>query len=81
MGKLLKWLEKSNRYKHIVCGCLIGLFADNLYCAAYAGLGIASALEFKDKSWGGEWDWIDWICTIIGVAAGFGIRILIIKNW
>lgn len=80
MGKLLKWLETSNRYKHLIGGCLIGLGADNCYCAAYVGLGVASALEYKDKAWGGAWDWTDWICTVAGVGIGFGIHLLI-KKW
>jgi hypothetical protein len=44
MGKLLDFLKTSNRYKHLIGGCLIGLGADNCYCAAYVGLGVASPL-------------------------------------
>lgn len=75
--KIINWLKTSNRWKHIAGGCLIGLGADNWYCAAYAGIGIASALEYKDKAWGGKWDWIDWILTIFGVAIGYLINYLI----
>jgi hypothetical protein len=42
MGKLLGWLKTSDRWKHILFGCLIGLGADNCYCAAYVGLGVAA---------------------------------------
>jgi hypothetical protein len=42
-----------------------------------AGVGISSALEYKDKFWGGKWDWIDWVITIAGVAVGFGICLII----
>lgn len=71
MKKVIKWLKESNRWKHLVGGCVIGLASDDAYCAALAGGGIASALEFKDKSWGGKWDWIDWSLTIAGVVVGF----------
>lgn len=42
--------------------------------ALFTGAGVAGALEFKDKSWGGKWDWFDWGCTVAGVIVGYGIR-------
>ena len=78
INKVIEWFKTSNRWKHLVGGILIGLGANSIYCAAYAGIGIASALEFKDKLWGGKWDWIDWLLTIIGVAIGYSIRFLVI---
>lgn len=77
MKKLFQYLKQSNRDKHLLGGILIGAGANTLYCAAYAGIGIASALELKDKLWGGKPDIIDWSLTIVGVAIGFGIRTLI----
>lgn len=77
MEKILAWLNASNRMKHLVGGFLIGLFADDLYCAEYAGVGVAAALELKDKLWGGKPDWIDFSITVIGVNIGYGIRIFI----
>lgn len=68
------WFTESNRWKHFLGGLVIGLGSNSLYCAAYVGVGVASALEFKDKSWGGDWDWLDWGCTVGGVAIGYGIR-------
>lgn len=73
------WFIESNRFKHFIYGILIGLGADDWYCAAYAGAGVAGALELKDKLWGGEWDWIDWGCTVVGVIVGYGIRYGITK--
>lgn len=70
MKKLLKWLKESNRLKHLSGGIIIGFGADDNYCAAYAGIGVASALEFKDRAWGGKWDWIDWSLTVAGVIIG-----------
>lgn len=73
------WFTESNRYKHFSYGVLIGLGADDLYCAVYTGAGVAGALEFKDKAYGGKWDWIDWSCTVVGVIVGYGIRYGITK--
>ena len=53
MKKIFKWLRESNRYAHLLGGVAIGLGADNWYCAGYAGVGVASALELKDRMWGG----------------------------
>lgn len=70
MERIKAWLLASNRWKHIVGGIAVGLGADGTYCAAYAGTGVASALELKDRLHGGRWDWIDWALTLAGVAAG-----------
>lgn len=78
MNKLIKWLTTSNRHLHLLGGALIGLFADGLYCAAYAVILAASALEFKDTQWGGKWDWTDWLMTILGGAIGFGLQTIIL---
>lgn len=77
MKKIIKWLKESNRYKHLMSGMLIGAGANNLYCAAYAGMGVATALELKDRMWGGKADIIDWGLTVGGVAIGFGVRMII----
>lgn len=78
MRKLFTWLKESNRYKHLLGGIAIGAFANSLYCAAYAGVGVATALELKDKMWGGKFDLIDLSLTLAGVAIGYGVRIIII---
>lgn len=75
MKKVIEWLKQSNRLKHIGGGVIIGLGADDDYCAAYAGIGVAAALELKDKLWGGKWDWIDFALTVAGVVVGRLIRI------
>jgi hypothetical protein len=51
MKKNIYWFKNSNRYK-----MLIGAGANSLYCAAYAGIGIATEPELKDKMWGGKQD-------------------------
>lgn len=70
MKKIINWLKVSNRWKHLVGGIIIGLGADSDYCAAYAGIGIAGALELKDRLWGGKWDWVDFGVTVVGVVIG-----------
>lgn len=74
MKKIWDWLKQSNRYKHLVGGMAIGLMADDWYCATLSGVGIASALEYKDRAHGGAWDWIDWGLTLIGVLVGYGVK-------
>lgn len=51
MKKIIEWIKQSNRWKHLLGGILIGLGANDWYCAAYSGIGIASAIELKDKLW------------------------------
>ena len=78
MKKVWEWLKESNRYKHLIGGMAIGLLSDDWYCAALSGVGIASALEYKDKAHGDSWDWIDWGLTIAGVIVGYGLRWMIV---
>lgn len=68
---MITWLRESNRWKHLVGGCMIGLASSDAWCATLAGIGIASALEYKDRAWGGFWDWVDWSLTVVGVIVGF----------
>lgn len=74
---MLNFLKKSNRYKHLIGGFILGLISCGWYCATLVGLTAASCLELKDKLWGGKWDWTDWGVTIIGCALGFVINIII----
>ena len=78
MKKIIEWIKQSNRWKHLLGGILIGLGANDWYCAAYSGIGVASAMELKDKLWGGKIDIIDWSLSVGGVAIGFGIRTLVL---
>lgn len=70
----MNWLNKSHHWQHLLGGIVIGILSLGCwYTAALAGIGVASTLEFKDKSWGGKWDWTDLIITVVGVIVGFGI--------
>lgn len=70
MKKLIKWLCVSNRWKHLVGGLIIGIFAFGWFTAMYAGVLTAGALEYKDRAHGGEWDWIDFALTVVGAFVG-----------
>lgn len=73
----MSWLTKSNRLKHLIFAIPIG-FVFTILCV----LGVASGMEFKDKSWGGKWDWFDWLATIIGGLIGqIGQAVLIWIIW
>ena len=76
MKKIIAWLNASNRWKHLAGGVAIGIGANSAYCAAYAGIGVAAAMELKDRQWGGKWDWIDLGLTVAGVAIGYAARIV-----
>ena len=75
----MSWITKSNRLKHFIFAIPIGFFFTEL-CV----LGVASGMEFKDKSWGGKWDWLDWLATMLGGLVGQLLALvlvyLIIKN-
>ena len=67
------WLCESNREKHLAGGFLLGLTLTFL-CA----LGCAGGMEFKDRQWGGKWDWLDFAATCIGGIIGQGVQACII---
>ena len=64
---------ESNRYKHLIGGAVLGVTLTVL-CA----LGCAGGMEFKDRQWGGHWDWVDFACTVVGGVIGQTIQILIV---
>ena len=77
MKRIWQWLKDSNRLKHLLGGIVVGFGANDWYCAEYAGIGVAAALELKDKLWGGEPDWVDFAITVAGVNVGYLVRFLI----
>ncbi len=66
MNKIFKFLAASNRYKHLIGGFIVAMLAGSLYAAIYATIVAASCLELKDHLYHNPWDWVDWICTLIG---------------
>lgn len=79
MKFIVEWFKASNRWKHLVYGMAVGIGANSWYCAAYASVGIAGALEFKDRQWGGKWDWVDFGLTVAGVMTGYMVQSAILK--
>lgn len=69
----MNWLLESNRLKHLLFAIPCGLFLTILFV-----LGLALGMEFKDKQYGNEFDWLDVAATIIGGTIGQIIMLLII---
>lgn len=67
------WLKESNRQKHFLYAIPIG-FLFTILCV----LGVASGLEFKDKQYSNQWDWLDWLTTMLGGIVGQLLFIIII---
>ena len=63
------WFKESNRDKHFLYAIPCGLIGTELFVA-----GLAIGMEFKDKSYGNKWDWIDWLMTITGGLIGQAIQ-------
>jgi len=67
---LINWFKQSNRWKHLLGGALLGMVSNGWYMAILMGAATGGALEFKDKAYGGAWDWIDFSLTVAGAAIG-----------
>ena len=65
MKKLWNWLKQSNRWQHLLIGAMIGLLFDNLIGTTICSTLVGISLEYKDKKYGGKWDWIDLTLTIV----------------
>lgn len=73
-GGFINWFKQSNRWKHLLYGFLVALIAGFAFtCGAAAGM------EFKDRAWGGKWDWIDFGLTVAGALVGAAIRYWILN--
>lgn len=69
----MKWLKESNRDKHLIFGIPAALIGTILFC-----LGLAIGMEFKDREYGNQFDWLDVAATMIGGAIGQILQILIL---
>ena len=78
MKKLLNWLKDSNRWKHLLIGAMIGLLFDNLIGTAICATMVGVALEYKDKAYGGKWDWIDFSLTIAPALVINGLKMIVL---
>lgn len=77
LRRILKWFVESHRPLHLLGGLAIGLCAGSpeaaLYCATIAG----ACLELKDRQWGGRWDNVDLVATVVGGAIAALIHALL----
>lgn len=67
------WLKESNRDKHLLYAIPIGFTLTIL-----AVVGCAFGMEFKDKQWGGKFDWLDLAAILIGGTIGQALQILLL---
>lgn len=67
------WLKESNRDKHLLYAIPAAFLGTILFAA-----GLAVGMEFKDKLWGGKFDWLDLAATMIGGTIGQALQILLL---
>lgn len=67
------WLTESNRLKHLVYAIPCAFLGTILFVT-----GLAFGMEFKDKSYGNKFDWLDILATLIGGVIGQIIQLLTI---
>lgn len=65
MKNIFKWIKESNRQKHLLYAIPASFIGTILF-----GAGLAFGMEFKDKQYGGKWDWLDIAATLIGATIG-----------
>lgn len=69
----MKWLKESNRDKHLLYAIPSAMLFTILFVA-----GLAFGMEFKDKTYGNKFDWLDIAATMIGGLIG---QLLQIALW
>lgn len=67
------WLKESNRPEHFVYAIPAAFVGTILFAA-----GLAVGMEFKDKQYGGDFDWLDIAATIIGGLVGQILQVMAI---
>lgn len=81
MKKVIAWLKESNRIKHLAGGAFIGLLANDYSHSLFGSVIAATCLEYKDRAYGGKWDWIDYGLTVLGSLLGTLLRYIIKTVW
>lgn len=67
------WLLESNREKHFLYAIPAAFLGTILFAA-----GLAFGMEFKDRQWGGKWDWLDLLATVLGGLVGQVLQALLL---
>ena len=65
IGRYNMWLLESNRFKHLLYAIPSAFIGTILFST-----GLAFGMEFKDKQYGGKFDWLDIAATEIGGLIG-----------
>lgn len=71
---MFKWMLESNRMKHFLYAIPCSFLLTLLFV-----LGLACGMEFKDKMYEDNWDWLDWSATMLGGIIGQALQILVIS--
>lgn len=74
MNEIKKFLSESNRNKHLLYGALLGILPSTLWDAIVLGTAVGGAMEYKDKAYGGKFDYIDLALTLVGVICGYAVK-------
>lgn len=67
------WLLESNREKHFLYAIPSAFLLTVLFAA-----GLAVGMEFKDRQWGGRFDWLDLLATVLGGLVGQALQLLVL---
>ena len=59
--------------KHLLYAIPAGVLLTILFVA-----GLAAGMEFKDRGYGNEWDWLDIAATLIGGVIGQVIQVVVL---
>ena len=71
--KVFNWLKQSNRPKHLLYAIPSAFIGTILFST-----GLAFGMEFKDKQYGGKFDWLDIAATMIGGLIGQALQLIVI---
>lgn len=71
--KVFNWLKQSNRLKHLLYAIPAAFIGTILFST-----GLAFGMEFKDKKYGGKFDWLDIAATMIGGLIGQVLQLIVI---
>ena len=69
----LKVFKQSNRPKHLLYAIPAAFIGTILFST-----GLAFGMEFKDKQYGGKFDWLDIAATMIGGLIGQALQLIVI---